>query len=476
MTEMLNQKLEDTLLISPSNRKWRYYSKHRDSGIDWLDQIPKHWKTSRLRFACKINPPKSELSHISVETQVSFLPMENIGEDGTLSLDEIRTIEQVSQGYTYFRDGDVILAKITPCFENGKGALCEHLINGIGFGTTELHVLRARDQLLPSFLAYMVKSNSLRTLGKASMYGSAGQQRVSEDFISNFRIALPPLVEQHVIASFLDRETAKIDELITKKEQLIHLLLEKRAALISRAVTKGLNPDASMKDSGVEWLEEIPEHWEVRRLKFVTSFITSGSRGWAQYYSDEGAAFLRIGNLSRTTIDLDMEGIQYVSPPRGTEGERTRVRPNDILISITAYIGSVAVAPKDIGEAYVNQHIALTRPLENGVNPRWLGYCLYSGVGQDQFRVQLNGGTKDGLGLEDVANLVILLPPLHEQDAIVAYLDNAATKIDALISRIRDGIKKLQEYRTALISAAVTGKIDVREEQAIIDEVEGVAD
>jgi type I restriction enzyme S subunit len=278
------------------------------------------------------------------------------------------------------------------------------------------------------------------------------------------RVQVPSPQEQQAIATFLDYEVDKINMLIEKKERLIELLQEKRAALISHAVTKGLDPTVRMRDSGVEWLGEIPVHWEVKRLKFVTSFVTSGSRGWAQYYSDEGAVFLRIGNLSRTSIALDLEDIQYVSPPDGTEGERTRVKQYDVLISITAYIGSVAVVSEDIGEAYVNQHIALTRPRKDVIDSKWLGYCLVSQVGQDQFRMLLYGGTKDGLGLDDVKNLFCLVPPIFDQHAIVSYLDAETAKIDALISRIQEGIEKLKEYSTALISAAVSGKIDVREE------------
>ncbi|HEY6541252.1 MAG TPA: restriction endonuclease subunit S, partial [Ktedonobacteraceae bacterium] len=199
---------------------------------------------------------------------------------------------------------------------------------------------------------------------------------------------------------------------------------------------------------------------------------TSGSRGWAQYYSDEGAIFLRIGNLSRTSISLNLDDIQHVLPPLGTEGERTHVKQNDVLISITAYIGSIGVVLDDLGDAYVNQHIALTRPCRDIVDSRWIGQCLLSRVGQDQFQMLLNGGTKDGLNLDDVGNLRIVVPPLSEQKAIADHLDQEIAKIDALISKIGEAIEKLKEYSTALISAAVTGKVDVRGEVASTDELE----
>jgi hypothetical protein len=133
-------------------RKWKQYPAYKNSGVEWLGEIPAHWDVKRLRFSCQINPPKSEISSLPIDTTVSFLPMERIREDGFLDLEEIRAIEQVRQGYTYFRNTDVIIAKITPCFENGKGALCSNLLNGIGFGTTELHVLRANEEIEPSFI------------------------------------------------------------------------------------------------------------------------------------------------------------------------------------------------------------------------------------------------------------------------------------------------------------------------------------
>jgi len=219
-------------------------------------------------------------------------------------------------------------------------------------------------------------------------------------------------------------------------------------------------PYPAYKPSGVEWLGDIPAHWNIRRLKTLVSFVTSGSRGWAQYYSDDGALFIRIGNLTRTSINLDLSDIEHVVPPQGAEVERTRVRKDDVLISVTAYIGSVAVVTEDIEEAYVNQHIALTRPRTDEVDSRWLGYCLLSRVGQSQFRSLLYGGTKEGLGLGDVTNLMVIVPALDEQKCITAHLDRETAKLDALIAKHERLIELLQEKRTALISHAVTKGLD----------------
>lgn len=209
----------------------------KDSGVEWLGEIPSHWEIKRLRFVCELNPSKSEVADLSPDTQVSFLPMEKVNEDGTFSLDETRTVEQVWQGYTYFRDQDVVVAKITPCFENGKGAVFEGLVNGVGFGTTEFHVLRANQDTDPRFIFYLTRSNSFRQLGVMSMYGVAGQQRVPQEFLANFVTGFPLLLEQRAIAAHLDRETARLDAAAAEIETSIAHLEEYRAALIAAAVT-----------------------------------------------------------------------------------------------------------------------------------------------------------------------------------------------------------------------------------------------
>ena len=244
------------------------YSRYRDSGVEWLGQVPGHWEVKRLRYVAELNPSKSEINALHCETMVSFMPMDAIGEDGGLNLGQERHLSDVETGYTYFRDGDVTVAKITPCYENGKGALMQGLTNGVGFGTTELIVARPRPgELIGSYLHYLFISPDFRAIGESHMYGAGGQKRVPDSFVRDFATAFPPLPEQSQIAAFLDHETAKIDALIAEQHRLMELLKEKRQAVISHAVTKGLNPDAPMKPSGIEWLGDVPVHWEVHPLK-----------------------------------------------------------------------------------------------------------------------------------------------------------------------------------------------------------------
>ena len=452
--------------------KWRPYSKYKSSGVEWLGDVPEGWEVKRGRFCIHVNPRSDKLRKLDLDDEVSFVPMEAIGEYGGLELGQTRSIADIASGYTEFDDGDIIVAKITPCFENGKGALAVGLKNGAAFGTTEIHTLRALQGFENRLLFYLTISSPFRSQGEGSMYGAGGQKRVPPDFCKDFRIPLPPLSEQTTIADFLDRETEKIDTLVAKKQNLIERLKEKRTALISQTVTRGLPPDEArkagfdphpkLKPSGVEWLGDVPERWDIVQLRRFLRFVTSGSRGWAEHYTEDGAVFVRIGNLTRSSVKIDLSNVQHVTPPAGTEGERTRIVAGDLLLSITAYIGSVAVTDESLEVAYVSQHIALLRFDAGRLEPKFVAYAILTDFGQAQLNGQGYGGTKIQLALDDVKGFWLPVPPLPEQTAIADFLDRETAKIDRLIAKIETAIERLREYRTALITAAVTGKIDVR--------------
>ena len=264
---------------------------------------------------------------------------------------------------------------------------------------------------------------------------------------------------------YLDHVDGRIQRYVAAKEKLVGLLEEERQAVVNRAVTRGLDPNVRLKPSGVEWLGDVPEHWEVGRLRNVVSVVTTGSRGWSSYASDTGPLFIRVSNLSRDSLQLRFDDTVRLSLPNTSEATRTRIQKDDLLVSVTAYIGSIGIAPKGLGEAYVSQHVARCQP-RPGSYPEWIGYVLLSEVGQTHGRISLYGGTKDGLSLDDVKNYPIFLPPLWEQHAIVKYINKTTANIDEAIARARRQIELLQEYRTRLIADVVTGKLDVREAAA----------
>jgi type I restriction enzyme S subunit len=242
---------------------------------DAYGELPEGWTRRRLRFDVRLNPKKSSLD-MEPDELVSFVSMDAVGEYGGLNLDDVRELAEVYNGYTYFADGDLCIAKITPSFENGKGALAEGLTNGVGFGTTELHVVRPGPSIDRRFLFYVSIADDFRKLGESEMYGAGGQKRIDEGFIKDWMPSLPPLDTQRRIARFLDEKTARIDGLVEKKRTLLDRLAEKRQALITRAVTKGLNPGAPLKPPGIDWLGDIPAHWRVKRFRFTARLI-SGS-------------------------------------------------------------------------------------------------------------------------------------------------------------------------------------------------------
>jgi type I restriction enzyme S subunit len=289
-------------------------------------------------------------------------------------------------------------------------------------------------------------------------YGAA-QKVFNVSHAIDFAFPFPPLDEQRAIADFLDSETARIDELIVSKTKLRELLDQQRRALISQAVSTGLDACQHYRQTPVG---QIPEHWSAAQLRRYAWMVTSGSRGWAEFYTDEGELFVRIGNLTRDSMCLDLTDVQRVSPPTGAEGERTRIRVGDVLFSITAYLGSVAVADIEAAGGYINQHIALVRLDTSRLVPEFLAYATLSEAGQSQLGGLGYGGTKIQLGLDDVKSLWIPVPPIAEQRAIVNYLDRQIKTISRLSAEIASAAVRVLEYRSALISAAVTGQIDVR--------------
>ena len=270
--------------------------------------------------------------------------------------------------------------------------------------------------------------------------------------------------------NYLNHTDRRIRRYIRAKERLVELLEERKRALIHEAVTGRIDvrtgqPYPAYKDSGVAWLPAIPNHWVRCRLRNVVSEVTTGSRGWSSYAADDGPLFVRVANLSRGSLELRLEDAVRLNLPVTSEAARTRIAEGDLLLSVTAYIGSVGVAPEGLGEAYVSQHVARCRP-SPAVASKWLGYVLLSSLGQTYGQTRLYGGTKDGLSLDDVRNYQILLPSRGEQRELVRWIERRLSLLGKLRDATHRQIALLQEYRTRLIADVVTGKLDVREASA----------
>ena len=426
------------------------------------DEMPSHWHIGRIKYMTMMNPSKSEVRHLKSDTPVTFLPMESIGDDGSLDVSKERPLHSVLSGYTYLAEGDVCVAKITPCFENGKGAIAHGLRNRIGFATTEVIPMRCNRTTDSQYLYYFLTCAPFNLDAEASMYGAGGQKRVADSFVANYSAAIPPLEEQKQIASFLDYETAKIDALVEKQQQLIALLGEKRQAVISHAVTKGLNPDAPMRDSGIEWLGEVPEHWDVKKLKHSATSIQTGPFGsllHAEDYISGGVPLVHPAHMvDGIIVPEDKCTVDAATQARLV---RHQLKEGDLVCARRGELGRCAVV-----RAEHDGWLCGTGSLRISFSAELLGEYAFYLVSSDGFKGELSlasrGSTMENLNPDTIGSVHIPVPPVEEQTVILDTIAEKSLRLDALESLAVEKSELLQERRTALISAAVTGKIDVR--------------
>ena len=277
------------------------------------------------------------------------------------------------------------------------------------------------------------------------------------------RLGAPPEPEQRAIAAFLDRETARIDALVGKKERLIELLQEKRTALITRAVTKGLDPNVPMKDSGVEWLGEIPAHWEVKRIRDIADSLQTGPFGsqlHAGEYVSGGCPVINPADLQNGQLVPDWDCT--VDDATARRLERHRLTAGDILFARRGELGRCGLATQQQQGWICGTGSLRLRTRPDVATPRFVLRLLSTSGVRDWLQLQSVGSTMQNLNTAIIGRIPMVLPMPAEQEAITAHLDRETTRLDALVAKVRDAIERLKELRTALISAAVTGKIDVR--------------
>ncbi|MCY3871571.1 MAG: restriction endonuclease subunit S [Gemmatimonadetes bacterium] len=445
------------------------YPHYKSSCVEWLGDVPTHWEVRRLKRVASLNPSKTESqAFLTADMPVIFLPMERVGADGKID-EKMVSASSVWNGFTYFRRDDVLVAKITPCFENGKGACLDSLSTVIGFGSTEFHVLRSSPSVLPQFLYRLTALAEFRHSGAEEMTGAAGQQRVPQAFVANYPLPLPPLSEQTAIVRYLDHTDERICHYISSRERLIELLEEYRQAVIHHAVTRGLDPDVRLKPSGVEWLGDVPAHWEVRRFKTIGKNFTNGTTAEQLATGISDFPVSRIETISTGQITYSKVG--YLN--ESSVIKSFYLQPDDFLISHINSYERVGNSARYKGERALLHGMNLIRitPLKVIV-PNYLEYLLKSSL----FIGSMQRACKPAINQVSVTTAAIKaiqfpLPPLAEQTVIVRYLNKATADIDAAIDRARREIELLGEYRTRLIADVVTGKVDVREAAAELSAV-----
>ena len=431
------------------------YPAYKDAGVPTLRKVPEHWPVQRIKRIALSNPGKSEARDaLSLDIRATFLPMERVSADGRIDSRESRPASALWTGFTYFRRADVIVAKITPCFENGKGACLDQLPTSIGFGSTEFHVLRAGPQVLPRYLYRLTTLPEFRRLGADAMTGAAGQQRVPQSFVENFPVGLPPVSEQLAIIRFLDYLDRQIRRYIRAKQNVIALLNEQKQAIINSAVTRGLDPNVRLKPSG-EWLGDVPEHWEVLRTKQLFREVDDRSK--------TGTEVLLSLRMNRGLVPHK----QVSSVPITSEAliGFKKVIPGQVVMNrMRAAIGMFAVAHET---GLVSPDYAVFEP-HNSVNPEYFVQVFKTRAARAVFRIESKGlGTGSSgfmrLYTDRFGTIKLPVPPSREQSAILLGIADETADIDRTADRVSREVTLAREYRTRLVADLVTGQLDVRE-------------
>jgi type I restriction enzyme S subunit len=441
-----------------TNQRQRYPD-YKDSGVEWLGEIPVHWEIKQLKYAVKINqesiPETTDLDYV-----INYIDIGNVDSNGRiLNTQEMPFSNAPSRARRKVGKGDTIISTVRTYLKAIAfiGNPLENWIVSTGFA-----VLSPNSEIRPKYLWRLVQSDQFVSAVVANSEG-VSYPAIPPTQLASLPIWLPSPSEQDAIAAYLDRETAKIDTLIGKKERLIELLQEQRAALISQAVTKGLKPGVPLKDSGVEWLGEIPAHWEVKRLKFLAEVRTGTAKG--REFGDRETIelpYLRVANVQDGYLDLsDIATITIGAD----EIERYLLKPGDVLMNEGGdfdKLGRGYVWHGEIPKCVHQNHVFAVRPRPN-INPYWLNTITLTSYAKFYFILKSKQSTNlASISSSNLKELPVLFPPKREQDAILDFIGQETARIDALVAKTQETLERLREYRTALISAAVTGKIDVR--------------
>jgi type I restriction enzyme S subunit len=414
----------------------RAYPKYQATGLPWLGQVPAHWELRAPKHYVE-----ARAGGILIKGQCAQEPAEGLFPGFSASGQDVWLEEA-----TYQRPGLVLSAVGARCGKTFKADGQWGLVANTGCLLPRLCANR-------DFLWYLTNNENWWEKG-----GTAQPFiRVSETLSRSW--AFPPLAEQSAIAAFLDRETSKIDALAAEQERLIALLKEKRQAVISQAVTKGLDPNVPMKVSGVEWLGEVPAHWKIKRLKHLSPFITVGIVvNPSNYIAEEGHPFIYGGDIREHSIDW--ENARRIDANSSNINGKTQLHSGDLLTVRVGAPGVTAVVPKECEGGNCASVMLIRR---GGFDSNWLCYVMNTRVVRFQVEVVQYGAAQEQFNISHAVNFLIPTPPRAEQEKIADFLRRETAAFDSLTAEAESAIALLRERRAALISAAVTGKIDVRD-------------
>lgn len=429
----------------------------------WIDKIPNHWTYTRLKYLTKFVNGYAFKAEQYASVGIPIIRIGDIQDEVNLDRCKYWDEESANNLREYeVKNGDLLLALTgatigkSMTYRSDKSALLNQ----------RCAILKPSEYLLNAFLSYLVKSVGFLEYIKLECDGGA-QENIGKPEVGNFSICLPTVDEQESIASFLDHKTAQIDNLIAEKERLLKLLEEKRIALITRAVTKGLDPNVKMKPSGIDWLGDIPEHWEIvklkRLLKKKKDAIKTGPFGSQLISTDMVGGEIKVYN-QRNVLDNNFNsGDDFISLDKFEELKAFETFPGDILITTRGTIGRCAILPQAAERGIL--HPSLMRiQVESVIEPEYLlNLFQNSNLMLEQVLLENNATTIPVIYSETLKELVLPLPPIKEQFKLLSLISSQLNKFQILQIAIVEAIVKLKEYRISLITAAVTGKIDVRD-------------
>lgn len=438
---------------------YKPYPAYKDSGAEWLGRVPEHWQIKRLKHIANVQTgvAKGKDNEGKDTIEVPYLRVANV-QDGYLSLDDVATIEIPREDLTRYslQPGDVLMNEGGDFDKLGRGSVWQGEIEPC---IHQNHVFAVRPTAVSSaWLNAFTGSLAAQFYFMGRAKQSTNLASISSSNIMELLVAMPPATEVDLLLAHLDRETVRIDALIEKKTRFIELLREKRQALITHAVTKGIAPNVKMKDSGVEWLGEVPVHWDALPLRrVVTAVKTGGTPSEEQPSSDaDGLAWYTPGDFGNSLVLSSSE--KRVSALAVSTGE-AKVYPAGavLVVSIGATLGKVGYL---VESASANQQINAVIP-NSRVNGYFLAYSLL--VKTEAMWFLANAATIGIMNQEKTKEIWLAVPSPSEQKAITEYLDKATGRLDNLIGKTERSTELLKERRSALITAAVTGQIDLRE-------------
>lgn len=389
----------------------------------------------------------------NIDGDVSFVPMESL-RNGTIDYKTIPFLKAKGK-YTYFGNQDLLIAKVTPCFENGNIAIARNLLNGIGFGSSEIFVLRPNKEVVSQYLFYLSQSRDFQDKACATMCGVGGLKRISPLFMRTYEFDMPSIENQQRMVTYLDTKLSEIDHQVSLLTSKRDAYLRLKKSIINHAVTHGLNPNVKMKDSGIEWIGEVPEHWEVKRMKELSA-ISSGTTpksGEDKYYENGIHPWLNTSDVQDCVIN---EAKFSITDKALNDYSVLKYYPiGTILIAMYGggTIGNVALMNIS---ATINQACCAIVSNEKLLLPKYL-FC-YLKCHKKKIISLGFGGTQVNLSQAIIAQLPVVLPPLPEQRAIATYLDDKCAKIDTIVSNLDKQISRYGDLKRSLIDEVITGK------------------